>query len=164
MLKFKSKKPMDEGMDMDAADAKPSLATAMAVRRNVKKMAYGGAADRATNAVPPEPRKPDNMRPPEAEYMANRFAQGGEVDDHYDGIASAIMRKKRMAAGGMVDINENAEESGQSPYDDMNSEAAMKELYEDDQLGPQPESSNEHGDADDDYSVSSQVRKRMKSR
>lgn len=199
MIKYKGRKPKDEEQDMEGADAKPSLATAMAAKRNVKKMAYGGAAQRETNAVSPQPRKPDNMHPPMSEYMADHFAEGGMAGedcsncghpfnqnpgtpaakpddmrppkdeymaDHFSdgGIAESIMNKKRMASGGMVDINENAEESGQSPYDNDNSEAYKKELYSDDQLSDQPMDSNEHGDSDDDYSISSQVRKRMKMR
>lgn len=201
MIKYKGRKPKDEEQDMEGADAHPSLATAMAVKRNVKKMAYGGPAQRETNAVPPQPRKPDNMRPPESEYMANHFAEGGMAGDcsncghpfnrnpgtpsakpddmrppkdeymadHFveGGIAESIMNKKRMASGGMVDINENAQESGQTPYDEDNSTAYKRELYDNDQLDPQPMDSNEKGHnlaGDDDYSISSAIRKKMKSR
>lgn len=191
---------------MKAGKPQPqSLAIAYSVQRQAKKgkkMAYGGPAQREDGAVAPQPRKPDDKRPPESEYMADHFAEGGmagedcsncghpfnrnpgtpaaKPDDtrppeseymanHFSagGIAESIMSKKRMADGGMVDINENAQESGQTPYDKDNSTAYMKELYDNDQLSDQPEDSNEHGydlAGDDDFSISSQIRKKMKSR
>ena len=207
LIKSKSKQAVSKNIETEMDAGKPqkqSIAIALNVQRHAKKkkMAYGGEAQREDGYTGTPPRKPDDMRPPESEYMADHFAyggeavrddgypgqpakkpdnmrpegymsdkmtgqyaDGGEVEDHYDGIASAIMRKKRkMADGGMVDINENAQESGQTPYDNDNSEAYKKELYDDDQLSDQPTDSNEHGDSDDDYSVSSQVRKRMRSR
>lgn len=204
LIKSKSKQAVSKNIETEMNAGKPqkqSIAIAMSVQRQAKKkkMAYGGPAQRETNAVSPEPRKPDNTRPPESEYMADHFAEGGmagedcsncghpfnrnpgtpeaKPDDmrppeseymanHFanGGIAESIMNKKRMASGGMVDINENAQESGQTPYDEDNSEAYKKELYDDSQLSDQPSDSNEHGDRDDDYSISSQVRKRMRSR
>ena len=98
-----------------------------------------------------------------AEYDALRsggaYAKGGSVrsemefdeDPRATSIADAILEKKhRMAEGGMVDIEENGEEEGSTPYDDMNADAAKKELYDDDQMSDQPEDSNEHGDERED--------------
>lgn len=68
-----------------------------------------------------------------------------DSDVHYDSIADAIMRQKKSSDPGQADIQQNGEESGQSPYDDMNHEAVMKELYDDSQLEDQPEDSNEKG-------------------
>lgn len=100
--------------------------------------AYGGMAEYDGNPGLPRA-KADDRRLPVDEYMAGHFARGG--------IAEAIMRKRKMMAdGGEVDINENAEESGSSPYDDMNNDAVLKELYDDDQISDQPEDSNEIGD------------------
>lgn len=84
-------------------------------------------------------------------------------------LAEAIMMKrhaKKMAEGGMVDIQSNGEEEGSTPYDDMNEEAAMKELYDDAQLSPQPEDSNEHGhdlSDEDAHDMVSMIRKKLKS-
>lgn len=170
LIKRSSKKDFDDESEMESGKPK-SLAIAYNTQRiaKKKKMAYGGPADRQDGAVDPEPRKPDDFRPPEDQYMADRFAKGGEVDSHYDSIADAIMRKKKMADGGEVDINSNAEEtpSTLSPFDDDNSDAVLKELYDDDQIGPQPEDSNEIGDEREDeesdkFDMVSAIRKKMK--
>lgn len=94
-------------------------------------------------------RKPDDKRPPEDEYMADHFAEGGEAEGHYDSVSDAIMSKKRKkyADGGMVDLNENAEEEPNNE-DDMSFEALKKENYSEEagleHMGS-PEDSNEHG-------------------
>lgn len=127
---------------MPSNDSGPkSLAVAYGAQRMAKKkMAYGG------------------------------MAEGGEAEAHYDSIADAIMRKKKMADGGMVDIQENGEEtpSTLSPFDDQNADAILKEMYDDEQLGSQPEDSNEMGDDidsdDHDEDMISKIRKRNKSK
>lgn len=80
------------------------------------------------------------------------LSQGGEIDDLREEtprtIAEAVMRKKRMMAkGGMVDIQDNGREDPES-YDDLNRAAAMKDdaYFDDSQLSAQPMGSNEHGD------------------
>lgn len=121
------------------------------------------------------PRKPDNKRPPEDEYMADHFADGGEVesldsDDHYESIADAILAKKRKSMekpdSGSVDLDENAHEDGRSPYDEDNLYATKKELYDDDQMSPEPRDSNEYGDDidSDEHDMVSQIRKKMKAK
>ncbi len=68
-------------------------------------------------------------------------------DERASSVADAIMRKrKKMADGGMVDLNEASEEVACSPYDDANAETGDKEAYDLDQLSAQPMDSNEHGD------------------
>lgn len=115
--------------------------------------------ERATYGSPP-PRKPDDHRLPEDEYMADHFAHGGS-------IAEAIMHRNKMAAGGEVDLEENNATEGPGMRRETNLEANGKELYDDDQLSPQPTDSNEHGDAremesenEDDHIDN--IRKRMK--
>lgn len=97
------------------------------------------------------------------------MAEGGEVDggaememDHHDSIAAAIMTRRdrlkaeidsgahdldeavRMAEGGMVDIDSNAEEQGNGYY--ARNQAILKENYDSDLDDvSQPEDSNEHG-------------------
>lgn len=82
-------------------------------------------------------------------------------------IAEAIMRRRKMAAGGMVDIDENGQESSANPntYDDQNEEAALKELYDDEQLDPQPRDSNLHGDVlsdEDAHDMVESIRRKLR--
>ncbi len=116
----------------------------------------------------------DEMSPAKDEYMANRFAEGGMIDDmdqpepeedeeRHNSIAAAIMAKKdresrlnsgskdedrmiMMAEGGQVDIDSNNEEQPNSYYA-RNEHAALKENYDKDMDGiSQPMDSNLHGD------------------
>lgn len=137
----------------------------------------------------------DEKSPAEDEYMAGHFAEGGEVDDmnqpedeakmdHHNSIAAAIMAKKErqkrlasgstdedlaamMADGGMVDIDENAEEQPNGYYE-RNEHAALKENYDSDMDDMhQPEDSNEHADSREDESENkhdmiSSIRSKMK--
>lgn len=125
----------------------------------------------------PPPRKPDDRRPPKEQYMADHFAEGGEVtpsdmmddDERADSIADAIMRKRRMADGGMVDLNEASEEEGRSPYDEANAETGDKEAYDLDQLSAQPMGSNRHGNAREDatsdaHDMVSRIRAKIKAK
>lgn len=115
----------------------------------------------------PPARKPDDRRLPEDEYMASHFAEGGEVDSHYDSIADAIMRKKKYADGGMTGDDSRETPASLSPYDDDNYDAILKETYDTDQLSPQPTDSNEIGDeeekdSENKHDMISEIRKRMK--
>ncbi len=108
----------------------------------------------------------EDMRDEDEKGMpGGNYAEGGEVEEHYSSIADAILAKKRKMQEGAVDINENAEEMP-NQYDELNMEAAGKELYDDDQLSDQPMDSNEHGDDidSDDHDMISQIRKKMKSK
>lgn len=129
---------MKKSMPPADAAGTPDLAVAYAVRRKPKKMAKGGMVEGAEDdsVVAPAPRKPDNHRLPEDEYMADHFADGG--------IVEKIMAKRRVPDG-QVDIQENGEEMP-NQFDDLNEMAVKKELYDDEQLSPQPMDSNEHGD------------------
>lgn len=81
-------------------------------------------------------------RPPEDEYMADHFAEGGEVSpedeedlEHGASIAATIMaRKKRQmfAEGGMVDIEENGSATQRSALHKQNKDALLKENYDED--------------------------------
>jgi len=182
---------------------------------NMRKMAYGGSAVRATQEPGVSARKPDDMRLPAEDYLNKNWtgdeghtprvstsmgpskeeydaemwaAEGGEINDDVSftdaeederpvSIADAIMRKrKRMADGGMVDINENAQESGQTPYSRMNGTAYSKELYDDNQLSENPfdflgekraaEAADAAKDEEDinDGSIVSKIRAKMKAK
>ncbi len=68
-----------------------------------------------------------------------------DAEEHYSSIADAILRQKKSADAGEADIQQNGEEAGQAPYDDMNHDAVMREIYDDSQLEDQPEDSNMFG-------------------
>lgn len=134
----------------------------------------------------------DQERPPEDEYMAGHFAEGGEVDaeeeeaiDHAASIAAAIMSKRRkMARGGEIlsedsmeaspeadqaDLNRNAEEDA-NMEDKSSFDAIRKENYdEEDALNqadnPDDAAMNGHEEEDDhDRSLVGQIRSKMKKR
>lgn len=127
----------------------------------------------------------DQMGPSEDEYMANHFAEGGECidrpdagygavickadggeieEDHHDSIAAAIMAKRRkMAEGGQVDIEENNMEQPNGYYN-RNEEAALKENMDSDFMSEdQPMDSNEHSDDIDSdiHDMVSVIRRKM---
>jgi hypothetical protein len=65
---------------------------------------------------------------------------------HDKSMVERIMQKrKHMAEGGQVDLEEHAVE-GPGERDKQNLEASKKEMYDDSQLEAQPMDSNEHGD------------------
>lgn len=86
-------------------------------------------------------------------------------------IAESIMAKgKKMASGGMVDLNANSEESP-NMEDKYSFEANGKEQYDLDQLSGQPKDSNEHGDSRemshenmDDESLVDAIRAKLKAK
>lgn len=88
------------------SDGAPSLATAYGASRLSKRKNYTSGSSLNTSS---------------------------DSEDHYSSIADAILRQKKSSDTGEVDISQNAEESGQAPYDDMNHEAVMKELYDTDE-------------------------------
>jgi hypothetical protein len=84
-----------------------------------------------------------------------------------DGIFGAL-KKKKMAEGGMVDLEANSRES-KNNEDDYSFEALEKEMYDDSQLSEQPMDSNEHGDESEkaaenehDSKIVSAIRKKYK--
>lgn len=105
------------------------------------------------------------------------FSEGqDDVGEHYASIADAILSKKRAAAkkmadGGMVDLEENSEEADADHAASFNQAANLKEQYDDEQLDEDPLDSNEIGDEDEkdeenenDEDVVGSIRKRMKSK
>jgi len=106
-----------------------------------------------------------------------RYAKGGKVDslmqpkdeaeeEHHASIASAIMAKRRMMAeGGQVDLQDNSDEH-LNEEDDLSFKAARKKTYYDDsQISAQPEDSNEHGDElsdEDSHDMISAIRSKMR--
>lgn len=102
------------------------------------------------------------------------YADGGQIGGMSDGdrassIADAIMRKRKakmMAEGGMADVQENGEEEGSNPYDDLNAKAAEDDLYDDAQLSSQPEDSNEHDVhiSSDAHDMIDQIRSKLRAK
>ena len=170
-----------------------SLAIAYSTQRHnrKKKMALGGEVKPANGGSVPEPdkKKAKEMQDSamESGWQPDRWiknvkeafgmAEGGEVtpsdmmddDERADSIADAIMRKRRMADSGMVDLNEASEEEGRSPYDEANAETGDKEAYDLDQLSAQPMGSNRHGNAREDatsdaHDMVSRIRAKIKAK
>lgn len=137
-----------------------------------------------------------SMRPPMEQYMGDKWAEGGMikdqapaqmaawhqqqadkykmmasggmVDDKPASIAEAILRKRKFADGGMVDLEANSEEHPNGYYP-LNEEAAGEEQYDDSQISAQPWDSNEKGDSEEDESENkndmiSSIRSKMKAK
>ncbi len=130
-------------------------------------------------------RKPDDSRRPMDDYMASQSTGESPMDeDTATGIIDAIRTKMEMqkdsqrdqfAEGGKIpggyDEGNIDWENGQSPYDDDNSDAYKKELYDDSQLSRQPHDSNLTGDDremssenEHDMSLVDRIRERMRNR
>lgn len=130
-------------------------------------------------SMPPEDETEHIQYDDEHAEHSNMMADGGEVEpedmpemyedeeQHHDSIASAIMaRRKRMAAGGQVDIESNEMEQPNSFYE-QNEDAALKENYDDDiEDLMQPMDSNEDRPSipTNKHDRISAIRARMKSR
>lgn len=109
-----------------------------------------------------------------------RMADGGMVNDLEDmddaeednSPVDAIMsRRRKMADGGMVDLDANSEESTADHGLKYLTDANLKEQYDLDQLSDQPEDSNEMGDDReeneeniDDSDIVGSIRRKMKSK
>ncbi len=130
----------------DEEDAKKKGPSVPAL--NMKMMAKGGKVEDEPGFTP--------QSRPDMGYGAIivKKARGGmieepdyvEDEDDTGSIASAIMRRRRMAEGGQVDIELNAQEEQPNDMDDRNM-AALKENYDEDLMDvTQPIDSNEHSD------------------
>lgn len=165
---------------MDEKDAKKKGPDAPAL--HMKKMAEGGEINKAVSmkrAEEDEVEHPaglesdnDSMKPSDEEIMADHMemlADGGEISpdpeeeiEKHASIAAAIMAKRRMANGGVidrldpeheddkdlepgqVDIDDNGREMP-NPMDKRNHKILSDNLDEDLMDVEQPEDSNEHG-------------------
>lgn len=119
----------------------------------------------------------EDKAPAKEEFMSNKMAEGGEVKgsrdessmeemDHQDSIASAIMAKrKRMASGGMVDIDSNEEEQ-HGIYEDRNEEILKENYDEDIDSINNPSDSAQHGDSidSDRHDMIKRIRSKMRSK
>jgi hypothetical protein len=154
----------------------------MKFKRMLKKMADGGEVEDSMSDPMEDQRQRMDMEEDEKEpynqqvdedsedsidaAKKHMYAEGGKVMQHPKSIADAIMgrrKAKMMADGGEVDIEDNGMEIPDE-FDDMNEDATLKELYDDNQLESQPEDSNEHGDGieSDLHDMISSIRKKMR--
>lgn len=138
IIKSKSKKSQDK----EPAPMKHSLAMAYNIKKNSgKKIAKGSSID-------------------PSDLMSD--------DERAKGIVDAILEKrkaKKMADGGMVDIqSDNGDEEPANPNGFDTQNANLKELYDDEQISPQPMDSNEHGDEidSDAHDMIAKIRSRIK--
>lgn len=175
LIQSKCKKAFSSNVkkEMDEDKSQPqSLAIAYSVqRKNKKKMADGGQVP--ANAPAPDLHEAADQAMKDvtggidARMKAKQaigkpgYAKGGMIDDDVaSSIADHIIQKRqKMAEGGEVDLDANSEETGRSPYDEYNAEAGNEEQYDDGQISPQPEDSNEHADMLDDADAHSMVDK-----
>ena len=147
------------------------------IREHRKRMAMGGAVPSAPNkSFSPfenEENEDDAIRMNDEEHDREALARGGEVspqdeidEEKHASVAAAIMAKrKRMADGGMVDLEKNSEEDLNNE-DQMSFDAGLKEQYDLRQLSKQPIDSNEHSDDidSDEHDMVSSIRKKMASK
>lgn len=178
-----SKKTVGKNIKKEMEAGKPqkqAIAIALSVKRknSPKKMADGGEVKKPEEQMigPNEQKARDQLASAFGAQKPVQKAYGGEIKGqsemkHPKSIAEAIMmKKKKMADGGEVDLELNAMERQPNEYEEQNLDAGMKELYSDDLSDfPQPEDSNEHGDelSDEDMhdmSMIDQIRRRMKAR
>lgn len=158
------------------------------------KYAQGGMASASPDESDPHTgeTKEDMMRRHAMELAA--YADGGEVEEDDrapSSMADQIMNKRSKkldfnennegyhmdtydmrnkdadsyADGGMVDLEENSEESP-NMADQYNWEANGKEQYDDSQISKQPQGSNEHGDDIDSdiHDMVDAIRKKLKAK
>lgn len=111
--------------------------------------------------------KPQNTTRPDKGFGAIiQKAEGGMVEQRPASITAAIMARKRMANGGMVDLEENSEEQA-NMFDELNEDALS---FSDEMLDEEdPMDSNLMGDEEEkmsenihDRSVVSAIRRKMK--
>lgn len=121
--------------------------------------AEGGMVDEEElmSELPPKkyPGMSEDRGPAKGQYMADHFAEGGMIDQ-------IRARRKMMAEGGMVDLNENAMERPES-FDKRNA-AILKENYDSDMEDvSQPMDSNEHGHMidEDEHDMISAIRSKI---
>lgn len=139
LIKSKSKKAISENIKEEMDSGKPqkqsiAIALSMQKRAKKKKMAKGGLIE-----APSE-------KQPAIEDLYNDFEQIGHP--HKSMVEHVMHERKKLAAGGVVDLDDNATEDA-NYYDELNMDAAGKENYSEASAleeSSSPEGSNEHGD------------------
>jgi len=174
LIQGKSKKTFEKNVSTEMKSGKPqgqALAIAYNVKRKNqrKKMADGGEAKRS-----PAWTEQQNVDQDRSEQFQKGF-KGPSLIEGIKGLFEKKKERQKLAEGGeveeqlpegMVDLNENAEEEGSSPYDSMNSNAVMKELYDLSQLDEQPHDSNlrDVEIESDDHDMVDQIRRKYKNK
>ncbi len=127
VVKKASKKSMEHSVEAEMGPSPKNLSVALGAQR---------AARKPMSAATP-------------------MAHQSDSDEHYGSIADAILKKKRMAEGGMVGDDSEETPASLSPFDDDNADAVKKELYDTDQL-------SDASDDEDGMSIADKLRKRAK--
>lgn len=183
LIQSKSKKAMSENIEKEMDAGKPqkqSIAIAYNVqRKNKKKMADGGNVEAESSVEKGMKSIRDAFGPkPQPKPSPKQLAHGGEIhpsdlmsdEERSESIADAIMHKRKMASGGeVVDLEENSEEEGRSPYDEQNAEIADEPIYDDSQISAQPKDSKEMGDSrekssGEPHSLANSIRRKMRAK
>lgn len=186
LIKSPKKSAVSKNIKTEMEHGKPhkqAIAIALSVQRAAKrkKHAEGGNVEMALSEHAKEELKDieklehehEAMLSPEA-LMEHEAAEEAEEDEREEspmrmkkgGIVDAI-RRKRMAEGGEVDLQANANED-LNMEDQLSYEAARKDTYYDlDQLSDQPSDSNMHGDEaemkqGEKHSLADAIRRKMK--
>lgn len=106
----------------------------------------------------------DGMSLAERIRRKRMLAEGGMVDSNQMGMDA--IKKEQYTDGGMVDLDENDEESPNQYYK-MNRKAANAHQYDDSQIDPQPTDSNEHAhmsEDEHDERIIAAIRRKMAAR
>lgn len=163
LIKSKSKKAFSKNVEAEMHAGKPqkqALAIAYNTQRAAgkKKMAFGGKAesDRAPFPSSDNAMASSSMVSPKEDAQNHQFAREALQHQHSEecyaeggmvckyGTVADMIRRTRMAMGGRV------EDDHESPFgeafDEMNESMANGQLYDGDDIEPQPEDSNEEGD------------------
>lgn len=106
-------------------------------------------------------------------YGAQRAARNksysqssSQAPEESGSIADSIMKRRKMADGGMVDDDNMETPAKLSPYDEDNVEATLKEIYSssDDQIDPEPMDSISDVEDEDDHHMDmvAKIRKKLR--
>lgn len=155
LMKTKSKQAFGKNVATEMDSGKPqkqALAIAYNTMRaagpKVKKMAKGGSVNPSLQQSHEEPCEHGGPM----HCAEGCYAEGGEAMPTTQkatsmSLADAVMSKrKKMADGGQV--GDDDMEPGNN-FEELSEEAYKKELYDGDDISPQPEDSNEKGDEDE---------------
>lgn len=171
------KKPVQE----DSPAVHNSLAVAYSTQKQISKkkmaaapMAEGGPVPKEQAKTGSDPKEMAEFHTREAKRylaMANggmvapAEGEGPEEDERPGSVTDAIMRKRRFANGGMVDLNEHSEEHGNFADEDSE-EANGKEQYDDSQFTPGSMDNDQHGDDidKDKHDMIAKIRSTMRSK
>lgn len=167
LIKSPSKKAFQQNVATEMRAHPTQQSKNLAIAYNVQKKAssHHGSTHPVSNSAPAEPSIKCAHGGP-VHCMEGCYAKGGMTDDErFNSVADAILHKhkaKMMAEGGeaMPDNDPQLD-----TFEDLDEEAAKKELYDEPSM-KQPEASNERGDDidSDEHDMVSSIRKKLKAK